>query len=288
MTKNLLDLSGKIDGFKVVLFETVAKVTESLSMPFFVVGATARDIILYEGYNIQMGRATEDIDLAVQVLNWSSYEQLKAGLVTTGKFGLDKKQAQRLLYEEWFPIDVIPFGAIAGTDDCLSWPPAHDTIMSTLGFEEAYNNSITVRMRTNPVLDIKFVSLSGLALLKIISWNDNKLRSHKDAHDLLLLMRTYLDAGNEERLLNEEIDLIGKDFDYIRASSRLLGRDIATILNPVIKETIVKILDKETEEQNHYRLVEDMMDRGAESNDFEEALQLLEDLKAGMLDKYKP
>ena len=285
MTKNLLDLSGKIISFRVELFETIAKVTESLSMPFFVVGATARDIILHEGYNIRMGRATEDIDLGVRVLNWPSYEQLKAGLVTTGKFGIDKKQAQRLLYEEWFPIDVIPFGAIAGTDDCLSWPPEHDNIMSTLGFEQAYNNSITVRMRANPVLDIKFASLPGLALLKIISWNDNKLRSRKDAHDLLLLMRTYLYAGNEERLCNEEIDLIGEDFDYMRAGSRLLGRDIATILNPVIEETIVKILDKETEEQNQYRLVEEMMDLGAESSDFEEALQLLEDLKAGILDK---
>ena len=98
-------------------------------------------------------------------------------------------------------------------------------------------------------------------------------------------MRTYLDAGNQERLWNEEEDLVGEDFNYVRAGSRLLGRDIATILGPDIKEAVVKILDKETGEQNKYRLVENMMNRGAESRDFEAALQLLEDLKAGILER---
>ena len=157
--------------------------------------------------------------------------------------------------------------------------------MSTLGFGAAYHTSISVRIRAKPALHIKFVSLPGLALRKRISWNDNHVRRGRDAHDLLLLMRTYLDAGNQERLLNEEIDLVGEDFDYVRTGSRLLGRDIAVILRPYIKETLVKILDEETGNQNQYRLVENMLDRGAEGSDFEDALQLLEHLKAGILEK---
>jgi predicted nucleotidyltransferase len=124
-----------------------------------------------------------------------------------------------------------------------------------------------------------------LALLKIISWSDNQVRRGKDASDLLLLLRTYLDAGNQERLWSEEGDLIGDDFNYVRAGSRLLGRDIATILSPDIKEAVVRILDNETGEQSQYRLVENMLGRGAESGDFEEVLQLLEDLKAGILER---
>ena len=285
MKESLIDLSGKIDGFRLKLFDTIAKVAESLNVPFFVVGATARDIILSEGYGIEVGRATKDLDLAVQVQDWPGYDQLKNGLIRTGKFRHHRKQAQRLLYEEQFPIDVIPFGAIAEPDGCLSWPNEQDTTMSTLGFEETYHNSIAVRMRANPVLDIKFVSLPGLAVLKIISWNDNQLRSDRDAYDLLLLMRTYLDAGNQDRLWNEEGDLIGEDFDYVRAGSRLLGRDIAKILSPDIKEAVVKILEKETGKQNQYKLVEKMMGKGVESIGFEEALQLLEDLKVGILER---
>jgi predicted nucleotidyltransferase len=51
-------------------------------------------------------------------------------------------------------------------------------------------------------------------------------------------MRKYLDAGNQDRLWREETDLMGKNFDYERAGSRLLGRDMAKILNPGIKKTV--------------------------------------------------
>jgi len=254
MNESLLDLSEKIDGITAEVLETIADMAESLKIPFFVVGAMARDIILVHGYGIATGRATKDIDLAVQVSDWNCYERLRECLITTGNFRCEKKQAQRLVYKELHQIDIIPFGAIAGQDGCLSWPPEHNMIMSTLGFSEAYSNSINVRIKTEPVIDIQVVSLPGLALLKIISWNDNPLRRKKDAEDLLLLMRKYLDGGNQERLGEEESDLVGEDFEYDRASSRLLGRDIAKILSPDIKEAVVKILDKETGEQNQYGL----------------------------------
>ena len=71
-----------------------------------------------------------------------------------------------------------------------------------------------------------------MALMKIISWNDRYSERDRDAKDLALLRRTYLDAGNVEHLNNEEADLVEKeDFDYVRAGARLLGRDIAVITN---------------------------------------------------------
>jgi len=42
---NLLDLSGKIDPASLALFETLGDTAGSLGAPFFVVGATARDMI---------------------------------------------------------------------------------------------------------------------------------------------------------------------------------------------------------------------------------------------------
>jgi predicted nucleotidyltransferase len=285
MKENLLDLSEKIDGFMIGLFEAIADITESLSIPFFVVGAAARDMILTEYYGIETGLATKDVDLAAYVSDWVSYEQLREGLIGTGKFERKEKVAQRLLYEKRYPVDIIPFGAITEPSDGLSWPPEHDTRMSTLGFEEAYHNTITVRMRAEPALDIVFVSLPGLALLKMISWNDNPPARGPDARDLLLLMRTYLDAGNQERLWNEEKDLVGENFDYVRAGSRLLGRDIAKILSPNTKKAVLKILDKETGEQSHYRLVANMMNSRIERINFEDVLQLLEDLKTGILER---
>lgn len=286
MSKNLLDLSGKIDSSIVNIFETIANVAESLNVPFFVVGAAARDIILTHGYNIQTIRATYDIDFGVRVSNWERYRKLTGGLVATGEFRFTS-EVQRLLYKDGLRIDIIPFGPIADRDHSLSWPPDNEVEMSILGFEESYNHSLTVRLRSNPVLDIQFATPGGLALMKIISWDDKYPARDRDAKDLALLMRTYTDAGNDERLFNEEADLVEKeDFDYVLAGARLLGRDIAAILNRNTAKTVIEILYRETGEQDRYRLVEDMMRGGATANDdFDEKLQLLEELKSGILER---
>jgi predicted nucleotidyltransferase len=286
MTKKLLDLSEKIDGFAVELFEITSVVVGRMDLPFFVVGATARDYILELGYGVRIMRATHDVDLGVQVPNWDLYNRLREGLIATERFIPDKKQAQRLLYKGNFPVDIIPFGSIAHPEDRVLWPPEQEVEMSTLGFEEASQHSIIVRMRAEPVLDINFVSLAGLAILKIVSWSDNIARRNKDAKDLLLLMSKYLDAGNDERMFDEGADLLeSEDFDYEVAGARLLGRDMAAILRPDTKEALLKILDRETGDQSRYTLIASMVEHGAERIDFEKALQLLEQMKAGIIEK---
>lgn len=77
MRRNLLNLSGKIDSLTIELFEDIANVAESMNIPFFVVGATARDIIFTNGFGIPTTRATNDVDLAVKVTNWGQHEKLK-------------------------------------------------------------------------------------------------------------------------------------------------------------------------------------------------------------------
>ena len=67
MSKNLLDLSGKINPVLVELFQVIENVTTARHICYFVVGATARDIILHHGYDIPIKRATVDTDLGVEV-----------------------------------------------------------------------------------------------------------------------------------------------------------------------------------------------------------------------------
>ena len=286
MSKNLYDLSKKIDSVTLGALTLVANVAKSLNVSFFVAGATARDMILNHCYNINTGRATLDIDLGVQVIGWDQYQELTKGLIATGKF----KQTQsihRLVYNEQIPIDLVPFGAIASGNKDLTWPPEHDTRMSVLGFEESYRHSLVIRLKLNPNLDIRFASITGLALMKIISWNDRGSESRKDAQDLALIIHKYADAGNEERLYGEEVDLLEEEgFDYENAGVRLLGRDIATIANPESRKAVLEILDRETGEQTRYRLAEHMMMTSLDFNhDFDKNLQLLEKLKSGILDR---
>src|SRR4030065_227594 len=157
-------------------------------------------------------------------------------------------------------MDILPFGSITDKDKKISWPPEHEIIMSMVGFEEAYEYSITVRLSSVPELDIKLASLPGLAIMKLISWKEKYPNRRRDAEDLLLIMNKYEEAGNSERLYEEDLPLLQEEgFDTKLAGTRLLGRDMVKISDPETSRTIKGILDAETEEMSQYKLVTDMM-----------------------------
>jgi len=158
--------------------------------------------------------------------------------------------------------------------------------MSMVGFEEAYEYSITVRLSSDPLLDIKLSTLPGLAIMKIISWKEKYPDRKRDAEDLLLIMNKYEEAGNFERLYGEELTLLEEEgFDTQVAGIRLLGRDMAKISDPETLQIIKSILDAETGDQIRYRLVSDMI-RGTALSEtkFDEILLQLDKLRKGILE----
>ena len=75
MTTTLLDLSGKIDKVAVSALGRIHQISSSMNIPFFIVGATARDILLEVHYGIESKRATVDIDIAVFIENWEQFKR---------------------------------------------------------------------------------------------------------------------------------------------------------------------------------------------------------------------
>lgn len=286
MRKNFLNISGKIKSLRLAALEEIANIALSEDIPFFIVGATARDLILAKGHNIKPFRATLDIDIGVRVPDWSQYNKLKEGLVGTGEFK-ETKEYQRLIFQDRLNIDLIPFGPIADKMGNIKWPPDEEIVMHIIGFEEAFANSQTLRLRDDSILEIKVVTLAGLAVMKIVSWNDGYPNRRKDASDLALIMSKYLDAANSERIFNEHSDLLDlEDFDYVNAGARLLGRDIATILSSDLKDRVLEVLDKETGKKEGYKLIEDMlMSNTLIEVDFDSLLGLLEEVKRGILER---
>ncbi|HET9177677.1 MAG TPA: nucleotidyl transferase AbiEii/AbiGii toxin family protein [Terriglobia bacterium] len=254
----LLDLSANIDQSTLEFYEALGGAAASMGVPFFLVGATARDTIMEKGFSIRSGRATKDVDVAVRVSGWNEFDQLKQALLDSKQFA-EARETQRLIYRNELPVDIIPFGGTADPDRKLSWPPDHDFIMSTLGFEEAYQAAQLVRVRARPPLDIRVASPAGLAILKIVAWADRPSERDKDAYDLAFIMENYLDAGNYGRLMEEHHDLMGvEDFDYTQAGCRLLGRDIGSIAKPETRARIQQTLQAETAGTGQYRLVRQM------------------------------
>jgi predicted nucleotidyltransferase len=284
MNNILFNLSGKIEKPIVNALYTLKKVADSLNIPFFVVGASARDLILKHCYGIEPPRKTGDIDLGVEAANWQQFKELTESLIATGQF-FPTKETQRFLCGVIL-IDIVPFGPITDDNKKISWPPEHEIIMSMVGFKEAFEYSITVRLSSDPVLDIKLSTLPGLAIMKLISWKDKYPERKRDAGDLLLIMNEYEEAGNSERLYGEELPLLQEeDFDARMAGIRLLGRDMAKISDPQTFRIIKSILDGEIEDVSQYKLVSDMIrESGSLQARFGEILSRLEKLRQGIIE----
>jgi len=284
MKKKLINLSEKVETFYIDVFELINKSTSKLYIPFFVVGATARDFILKYGFNIKQQRMTYDIDLAIRVPSWNEFDSLVNHL-SEHKDIKKTNTIHRLIFKDSLPIDIVPFGLIADSENKISWPPENAFVFNTLGYEEAFNNAISIILKNEPKLQIKVIDLKCLTLLKLISYSDRSaLGEFRDASDLAYLFDNYLYAGNEESLFNEYNDLLEEDgFDYNTAGSRILGRDISKIISSETKNNLLEILDKEIESEVS-NLIAHMVDSLDDGTEYQKKLKQIEALKKGLLE----
>src|SRR5216684_8717263 len=109
--------SKAVDPATIRVLRAVDHVASALTCPFFVAGATARDLILVNVHGLRPGRATRDIDFGIAVESWDQFALLKDRLVATGDFASDRRALQRLIYSDQATgisilIDLIPFRGI--------------------------------------------------------------------------------------------------------------------------------------------------------------------------------
>jgi predicted nucleotidyltransferase len=90
--------------------------------------------------------------------------------------------------------------------------------------------------------------------------------------DLLLILKNYLDAGNQQRLYDEAAHLLDDgNFDYERAGAWLAGHDAAAILRKDaadqtrLHQMFSTILIKEIDPDGPLRLLGEMAGRDAEN-----------------------
>lgn len=288
MTNSFIDLS---NNFNVPAAETIDCLkalddkARDLDIDFFVVGAQARILVLEQYYGFPVKTDTLDIDIAITVNDWQQYGKLRDTLIWSKSFTPDPKVYHRIYFENQYPVDLIPFGALEEPPGTIQWPPDQDIHMNVTGFQNALNDTILVHLTEQ--LDVRFVSLPGMIVLKLIAWHD---RHHeyptKDASDIAVLLRYYPEAGNYERLYGEHADLIrNTDFDFESAGARMLGRDMTAIMTAQTRESVLEILDLYTNPDGNDSLVLGIS-RFVPDQDYEVSLHLLQNLKTGILDQY--
>jgi len=285
MKKKLLDISNKIDPFTKETLILIKNILDSLHLDFFVVGATARDLILHLVYEIKVYRKTNDIDFGIRLNSWNEYDKLKALLTETGL-----KQDARIMHRFYYkgmPIDFLPFGRIAKNDSTIEWLEDNKKEMNVLGFKGAYDNTDLIKIQTDPEVNINFASIEGLIILKLISWKEDPDRRVRDASDLYFLITNYLKCGNEDELFEHNNDIVENVPDYELAGARLLGRTIASISKEEVFEFILNISNNE---DHLFSLASDMTKREGFVTDydrqFEHYLSILRQLFSGIKDKF--
>ena len=96
--------------FLVDLLEKLADSFRKMDHDFFIIGATARDIIIQQMLNTSSRRKTRDLDLAIAVPNWQEFDKIKNSLIADG-FEKDKAKHQRFYYGDYemlFHTDMSP------------------------------------------------------------------------------------------------------------------------------------------------------------------------------------
>lgn len=267
---NIFTLVNPIFSATETLLSRINRICTAQGIPFFIAGATAREILLHHVHGRSIGRRTRDIDIAVFVDGWPMFDALKNAFLDEGAQAV-RDNAHRLI-AEGIELDIIPFGGVAEGNQ-IAWPPEREIIMAVDGFAEVFSHTVTVQLDNGESLP--FCSLPGLALLKLFAWRDRGHGNAKDATDLYKIIREY-GAIEDERIYESPVEGESLDWDPVRMGAVLLGNDIVVISEPLSLAELLRI-DRE-------RLT-DAIVRQSDADDMAVIEQIMNDFWDGMVSR---
>jgi predicted nucleotidyltransferase len=221
-----------------------ARLAKLIGVPFVLVGAGARLVLLDWKYGFQSTRTTTDWDLGVQVSDWQAFERLRT-VLTEGRQPLfaQARLAHRLRHTSGVTVDLVSFGGVEREDGTLAWPE-NGSEMLVLGFREVLSNATTLDLGQG--VNVPVATAPGLAVLKIFAFDDR--RKTDDLRDLYFIMTNYAQAGNEERIFDELSNLLSDgtlDFEF--AGAYLLGTDVGRLASLETCSRLLPIIAKFTD-----------------------------------------
>ena len=240
-----------------LLIELLRKLTDSfgrMDREFYVIGATARDIIVQQLLDTASTRRTKDLDIAIAIPDWDAFEQIKERLVADG-FKKSNDMYQRFYYGA-YEVDIVPYGVVAKEDDNIYWPPEEVVAMSVKGFDEVLSEAITVSI--DDEFKVKIASLHGLFLLKLNAWLDRNAKTSKDAEDMSFILSNYFMA-NLDREIHQEVYDWENFYEYI-VGGYWLAHDLVTLLNVNQLNYYKEVIEGELAKEEESRLINQMIE----------------------------
>lgn len=242
---------------KPILLELTEYFKDS-GISFFVIGATARDIIM-ELHGEQSGRLTYDLDIAITINCWSQWEVVEKGILDLANFKKDKTQQQRFLYKDNFALDIVPFGEIMKQGNKIFWPPDESFAMSVLGFDAVQDASLKINV--DEEIEISIASLCGIFILKAFAWKDRHQKNNKDADDIGFILVNYLEIHRDASL--EYYDIVyPENHTILTGGGSMLGIHTAELLSDYldVKIAVMEILQSELDKNEESMLINQILE----------------------------
>ena len=266
--------------------ELLRKLTASFNRmhrEFYVIGATARDIILKQVVGSESKRRTMDLDIAIAIPNWETFDEVEDMLVADG-FEKSRDFKQRFYYRE-YELDIVPYGNVAKDNDIIYWPPEEDIAMSVKGFDEVLSNSITVSIDNE--FSVKIASLHGLFVLKLDAWVDRNLVTSKDAEDMSFILQNYFMANMDRGIHSEVYDW--EDFQEYVVGAYWIAFDIANLLKKEHLTYYIDIIKDELKKEEESRLINQIVEntRNVNYDNVRKAWQMIVDVLQDAVENYE-
>jgi predicted nucleotidyltransferase len=278
----LRDISGKISPELVEVCRCVSVAAKALGVPYVVVGAAARDLVLHYGYGAPVVRATMDVDFGIQVADAAAYEELKRRLEEEGFE--TTRTAHRLRSKAGTLVDLVPFGPIAREDGQVLLPPDETHEINVIGFEEACDTADMVVLQTNPEVAVPVASPPGLTLLKLVAWTHRETGERKkDAADLTYLLENYEKIPTvEETLYGEKKEVLERyGWDLSLGGAHLLGSEVSAIASTPAKRIVSDLLHDRIEGRRMESLEYEMCRNDFAASELERVSGLLSAFRDG-------
>lgn len=269
-----------------LLVELLRKLTVSFNRmhrEFYVIGATARDIILKQVVGSESKRRTMDLDIAIAIPNWETFAEVQDVLVADG-FEKSRDFKQRFYYRE-YELDIVPYGNVAKDNDIIYWPPEEEIAMSVKGFDEVLSNSITVSIDNE--FSVKIASLHGLFVLKLDAWVDRNLVTSKDAEDMSFILQNYFMANIDRGIHSEVYEW--EDFQEYVAGAYWIAFDIANLLKKEHLTYYIDIIKDELKKEEESRLINQIVEntRNLNYDTIRKAWQMIVDVLQDAVKNYE-
>lgn len=207
------------------VFDTLEKVFATLGIDYFLIGALARQE--WYGKADLNFRMTKDVDYAVLVGSHDEYRSIKSFLVANEGYTESTGNAFALITPDGIPVDILPFGEIE-SDGNVEIEGTGMTSIRVDGMKEVYLHG-TELLRLDTGNYFKVATLTGIALLKFIAYDDRPENRQKDAIDIGNIVMNFFNL-HDNLIYEYHSDLFGEEEKQLENIGAVaLGREMRKI-----------------------------------------------------------